>query len=373
MYVLVLGYRQGLAKALKDMKIDFIVWSSKKVMYSNGSFEVIHKDYPNSKEEFLKTTPNLSSISHVIACVESSVIAASNIRFWLDLNRNPHSVILRCTDKLQMKKFLSQKNIPMTTFCDASVDESSKIVSTLGFPLLAKPKLSSGGRGIEKIDSETKVQSFKAEDYYFERIIDGSEGSVESLIVDSEIIYSNITEYYKNGICNKVPAQYDMSTKKRILDLNKKVIDALGVKWGMTHVEFYICERGILFGEVALRPPGGYILNLLSLIHDQNFWKLFVQVELQMTNIKIKKASRFAASIILYPEEGVINKVSGTDDLDVTSLVHLSVKLKKGMVVGKRDGVGQDYGYALLISDSKELLNKDVEKFNKSFKVEYEN
>ena len=90
----------------------------------------------------------------------------------------------------------------------------------------------------------------------------------------------NVTEYHRIGHCNLVPAHYSEKELELIHELNRRVIKALKIKWGMTHLEYYLTDEGILFGEVALRPPGGHIMDCMSIAYDVNIWDHFIDVEL---------------------------------------------------------------------------------------------
>lgn len=50
--------------------------------------------------------------------------------------------------------------------------------------------------------------------------------------------------------------------------MNHQVIKALNIKWGLTHLEYYGDRNGELFGEIALRPTGGYIMELIKCAYD---------------------------------------------------------------------------------------------------------
>ena len=87
-----------------------------------------------------------------------------------------------------------------------------------------------------------------------------------------------------------------LDIKGSVLKLNKMVIEGLNIKWGFTHLEYYMTEEGVLFGEVALRPPGGYIMEVLELVYEQSFWDIFEKVELGLDDITIGDAKNFASS-----------------------------------------------------------------------------
>ncbi len=301
---------------------------------------------------------------------ESAVVPASLIRHELKLFRNSKSVINRCTDKLKMKEYLFEKNIPMTNFLSSRNKSVDQIMSQLGLPLVCKVKHSSGGRGVTFINSREELERNLSKDVYFESVVNGKEGSIESFIQNREIIFTNITEYYKNGECNLVPCTYSDELKSKLLELNEKVINALNIKWGMTHLEFYITEDKILFGEVALRPPGGYIMDSLDLSYSQKFWDIFIDIELHQ-NVEINNINQnFSCSIIIHPGKGIVKTISGEDAINkLESLVNFKLKVNEGDKILNREGVGQECGHLILSSKIKENLLDDLSKFYANFKI----
>ena len=55
--------------------------------------------------------------------------------------------------------------------------------------------------------------------------------------------------------------------KSKILKINDEVIKKFGVDRGMTHAEFYLTDHGPVFGEIAIRPPGGYYMELIEKVY----------------------------------------------------------------------------------------------------------
>jgi biotin carboxylase len=309
MLVLLIGHRIGITKALEKLEVPYILWAEKAPKNKLHSKKIIVAEYPKTEEDFLHHFNKSFKITDVIAGGEHSVIPASKIRRWLDVKRNSHSVILKCTDKLKMKKYLSEKGILSTKFLPSKDHTAEDIVSELGLPVVCKVKLSSGGRGVEFLKTIEEVEKNLKRNVYFEKAIKGTEGSVESLIIDKKIIFSSLTEYHINGKCNKIPATFSPKIKKSLFELNAKVIESLQIKWGLTHLEYYLTRDGILFGEVALRPPGGYIMDILELVYGQSFWELFVKVEVGIENIEFNEIKNHAASIIIHPGVGEVKKI----------------------------------------------------------------
>ena len=75
MFVLVLGHRRGLAKALSKFEVPFGIWNTKDIHNAKASLFSIQQDFPLSKNIFLNSIPKeyLDKISHVLAGSEESV------------------------------------------------------------------------------------------------------------------------------------------------------------------------------------------------------------------------------------------------------------------------------------------------------------
>jgi len=112
-----------------------------------------------------------------------------------------------------------------------------------------------------------------------EKWIKGKEFSVESFIRNGKIIFRNITEYYELYHLNIVPASLDRGTSKRIYKLNDEVIKKFGINQGMTHFECYLTKDGLIFGEIALRPPGGYLMDLIQTAYGFDPWIELLNIE----------------------------------------------------------------------------------------------
>ena len=384
MKVLVMGLRQGLCRALEQRSLDYILWSPKPVKSTLKASCIIEGPFAKDEEEFNKTLEkynlNKEDITHVIAGSEEPVVYSSLIRKWLKIKRNPHSLILKCTDKLTMKKYLSEKGIKMTPFVDIKKCSSrEELIDQLGLPLVIKARNSSGGRGVEFLEdiSESYFNQLKKEarrlDLYCEGAIKGSEGSIESFIQDHEITFTNITQYYVIGHCNLIPAPFDEDLRNKLLSLNRSVISSLNIKWGMTHLEYYVTEDGILFGEVALRPPGGHIMDCMDLSYGEKFWDYFLSIELHEKVSKSFSLKEYSAAFIFHPGDGKVKKIEGEQRVKKLESIHKwRFKLKAGDRVSKREGVGNDTGYALLKNADPDKLIDQIDQIREELIIEFE-
>ena len=119
----------------------------------------------------------------------------------------------------------------------------------------------------------------------------------------------------------------------------------------MTHLEVYLTERGPLFGEIALRPPGGYIMNAITHAWDFNPWAAFLAMELGEPFAFPARPVGYAASEVLHPGAGRVRSIRGkTQVLDEQGIREFRLKLKQGDTVAPRAALGQDTGYIVHVS-----------------------
>lgn len=372
-HVLVVGHRRPIAKELERLGHPYSIWSENPVKRSGKALRVIRLSMASTKSEVLAELSSLPKTSHVIAGTESGVFPASRIRGWLGAHRNPPSAIVRCYDKLIMKQFLKSKGIPMTKFLRGSRDlKPEKVFEELGRPVIVKERISSGGRGMSKAEEERDLEQRVNSRVLLEQEIRGTEGSVESFIFDGKVIFENITEYLIVGKCNLVPGHLSTELKQEVQALNHKVLTALDIKWGMTHMEFYETPTGLLFGEIAIRPPGGYLMDAIRLAYGFNPWKAFVSVELG-TLPKIRNANplhQFASSVVFHPGPGTVQGIEGRETIErLSSVKKFRLKVEKGDLISPREGVGEDVGYLLACAPTRETLRHDLERLFEDFKI----
>src|SRR5690606_3103943 len=107
-------------------------------------------------------------------------------------------------------------------------------------PLVLKQRQSSGSRGLVICNNKDQIISIGKPHYVFEKYVEGEEFSVESFIQNNSIQFTNVTQYVQKKHVNLLPANVSTELKSRILELNKIVIHALNIPYGMTHLEVYL-------------------------------------------------------------------------------------------------------------------------------------
>jgi hypothetical protein len=374
---LITGYRQQLAKAINQLGIPYSIVAEKPVKTKpHGVSEIVVCPFSQISTEAgvmalnLKHTP-----SHVIAGTESGVFPAAVLRRIYQARRSSKSLLVRCTDKTAMKKHLRKHDIPMGGFVTHRIGlTAEELVVKLGLPVVVKDRKNSGGRNVVMANSLEELQPLLAPQRLYEQFLQAAEGSIESFVENGKIIFSNITEYHTIKVANIIPAAYPADETERIKVLNEKVIKAMNIKWGLTHLEYYRHPNGELFGEIALRPPGGYIMELIKRAYDFDPWEVFVKVELGLAVDGLPThATRVAGNVLLHPGAGVVSHVSQPNKADYPTLDKTSIKVKIGDQVNQRHGVGEDIGYCIFSAEKYANVNQDIIKMCQNNPVSIEN
>lgn len=361
--VLVIGPRRGLIEVLRARKIPYAVWQEKQSRLWHDADRVVTAPLWHSRTKIkwqLQQAFVSDRFTHVIAGTETAVVAASVARRFFKARLSRTTTVTRCRDKLVMKRYLMRYGIPMTPFMAESRQLTpSEVFERLGSPVVRKVRNSSGGKGLEWVHQPDDLRLNRRGQHILEAYVNAPEASVESFVQDHEIRFTNLTYYAEKGHVNYVPGVLPQAMTESILALNQRVIQALKITWGMTHLEVYLTPNGPLFGEIALRPPGGYIMNALNYAYGFNPWEALLAMELGESFEFPKSLLKYTAVDVFHPGHGTVIQIQGEDLVrQHGSTCEFRVKVKPGDSIDPRDGVGKDTGYVIHASDTPDARNQ---------------
>jgi len=375
--VLVIGPRRALLEVLRARGIPFAVWQGKAVFSIADAEPLVTKPLWNTTaklKQLISESFGSVRFTHVIAGGESAVYPAAVARRVLGARLSPVTTALRCRDKLAMKEYLSGYDIPMTAFMAESTTRSpAEAFARLGTPLVRKHRKSSGGRGLELIHREQDLVLRRDGRNILERFVSAPEASIESFVNRGRIHFVNTTRYLEKGLVNFVPSALDESVLAAMQALNRRVIEALKINWGITHLEVYLTDNGLLFGEIALRPPGGYIMNAMQLAYGFNPWAAMVAMELDEDFEFPDRVATYVGAEILHPGSGKVVAIRGEEQVRAHAATRVfRLKVKAGDVINRRESVGQDVGHLLYGVESAAARDTVYREFRGAFGIEVE-
>lgn len=375
--ILLIGYRQGLVLALqklmrKDRKQGeepktFTVWPGRRLLAKERNYSCIDLPFPRSYADLLQSLPALEAagpFDRIIPCTEGAVpLTAALNRLWRLPGHSPLQ-LLRCHDKFLMKQFLAAHHVPMTPFIGHRPSlRAQDLFQALGSPVVCKERGESGGRSLRFCSQYQELDGLLGPRKLYERYVAAPEYSIETIRVQGRSIFCNITQYYEKQHINIVPALLSEARESELKAFNENVLNHLAIENGLTHLEIYLTRHGPLFGEIALRPPGGYIMDLLSIAYGFSSWEAYAAV-LQGRPFKVpERPHRWAAAHIFHPGAGELQAVHGWQRARRDpSVIKARLKASCGDRIAKRYGLGQDIGYILQTANDPESLLDAVQR-----------
>lgn len=282
----------------------------------------------------------------VFALTERAVVPAAELRLRLGLGGDSPEAARRSTDKLEMKRAVAAAGLPCARFVDGGrnlrVDE---LVAELGLPLVFKGRVSSGGRQNRIFRDRDEIRRKPRHGWMAEGFVDGTEMSVESLVARGRTVFVNATEYLRVRWANILPAVLPDDVLASVAELNARVLAAIGIDTAFTHLELFLTPAGPVFGEIATRPPGGHITELIELAYGFDPWQAWLRLGLGEDVRLPQRAARAAGVWVLHPGKGVVRAVSGLAEARaLPGVEEIRLRVKPGTAVAERVGAGQEVG-----------------------------
>lgn len=308
----------------------------------------------------------------VMAVTENGVGPACLARGLLDLpgSREPAPLI----HKAAMKARIRSAGIPCADWM--LLDRESRpeeVADTLGLPLIIKRPTGGGGKNLVVArDLPTLAEAIEP-GWVAESYVRGLELSVETIRVDGEARFRNFTRYVEPRWVNLVPSTLSPRVRRSIGALADRALDALELHSGISHLEVFLAEGGPVFGEVAARPPGGRIMDLIELAYGFDPWEALLRIELGGRPRLPKRASRFAAVCFLHPGAGRIRAIHGLEEARSGSgIVLASSRVVPGGTLSPRIGVSERAAEVLATSDTAETCLHHLGNARRAIRFEVE-
>ncbi len=189
-------------------------------------------------------------------------------------------------------------------------------------PIHLKAFDKAGCLGHRIIRTPDEVDTIPDEEFpvLMESHLDGWEFAVEAWIHDGKVAFLNISEYVTLGYSVFVPASPELEIyRDQITQQSEKLIKACESEFGLIHPEYFVTSDGeMYFGEVAYRPPGFKVFELLERVYGFNAYQASMIVfDPKSTKEEVAKffpkevvdADGFAGCFGVYPRRRVVSRL----------------------------------------------------------------
>ena len=196
-------------------------------------------------------------------------------------------------------------------------------------PIHLKAFDKAGCLGHRVIRTPDEVDTIPEEEFpvLMESHLDGWEFAVEAWIHNGKIAFLNISEYVTLGYSVFVPATPDLEKyREQITREIEKLIKTFDIEFGFIHPEYFVTSDSTMyFGEVAYRPPGFKVFELLERAYGFNAYQaLIMTFDPKTTAEEVKAffpkevvdAKGYAGCFGVYPRRRVVSQLEMPEETE---------------------------------------------------------
>lgn len=385
-YVALLGWSLNAVEAAQRFDRRYVVvapdWAEAyckehDIPYLSWNFERL-----NDRSLEIAQTLNEMGVDVAIPLFEETVEWAGAINAVLMDNPRLFGQAMLLRDKALMKRRAQLGGIRVGIFEEAHDKEDvvrflKRVNQTLlkldgdpNDPIHLKAFDKAGCLGHRVIRTPDEVDSIPDEEFpvLMESHLDGWEFAVEAWIHNGKICFLNISEYVTLGYSVFVPGTPELEKyRPQIEEQIKKLIKTFEIDFGFVHPEYFVTSDGeMYFGEVAYRPPGFKVFELLERAYGFNAYQgLILAFDPKTTEQEIKDffprelvdAKGHAGCFGVYPRRRVVSKLElpeETEDHEYFESHELTAPMEE--TVTKRTAFGTHWGLVYFFGEDPHVM-----------------
>lgn len=223
-----------------------------------------------------------------------ATITVNHVARAMGLICNPVENDLISTNKYLMREALKEGNVYTPQFRRVDLETPEEELEGLIYPVIVKPTDRSGSRGIRKVEDAEGLREAigRAVEESFEKkaiveeFIEGEEYSCECVSYEGEHHFLAFTKKYTTGPPDYIetahvqPADDIMRHKEKILKQIFQALDILKIRYGASHSEFKVDDKGnVSIIEIGARMGGDCIgSDLVPLSTGYDFVKMTLDI-----------------------------------------------------------------------------------------------
>lgn len=302
--------------------------------------KMLHEDWPREALADIFALPNdapvelfLDLVSHIssttkpdriVALEEFDVVIAALAREHLGMPGLNSSTAKTFRDKLSMSIRAHEAGIKIPDFVAAiNRAEVGAYLDRVPGPWVMKPRSDVSAIGIRKMDTVDEVWSVfdelngrenlreRASYHLISRFVPGEVFHVDSLVDKNRVVFAGVNKYgrpplqvaHGGGAYISQTIAHNSAEKKKLLEINRRLIKAMDLDSGATHAEFIKSEADgeFYFLEIAARVGGAYIADVLEAASGINLWREWARLEIDAASgahLKLKPRREHAGIIL---------------------------------------------------------------------------
>ena len=318
--------------------------------------KMLNEDWPRDVLDEVFALPNdapvelfLDLVAHIaktrpadriVALEEFDVVVAALAREHLCLPGMSSSIAKTFRDKYSMAVKARDAGLTVPEFVPAiNHDEIADYLNRVPPPWVLKPRSDVSAIGIRKLDSaddawraidelnQREALRERASYHVLARFIPGEVFHVDSLVSNGRVAFAGVNKYgrpplqvaHGGGAYISQTVPHDSRDKKKLLELNRRLIKGMRMEIGATHAEFIKSDADgeFYFLEIASRVGGAYIADVLEAASGINLWREWAKLEVEGVSRTRLRPRREHAGIILSLAKQEFPDTSAYDDPEI--------------------------------------------------------
>lgn len=221
---------------------------------------------------------------------EPLVLLAARLREMLGVPGMSYDTVLGFRDKQLMKERVKAAGlrVPYSFRCTTAA-QIQEATHTIGFPVCIKPIAGAGSADTYRVDdAEGLARVIKltqhVDEVSVEEFVEGQEFTYDTVCVDGRPRFENVAQYLPRPLVARTNEwispiictvrELDQPALHDGIELGRKVLSALGMGTGFTHMEWYRKADGeVVFGEIGCRPGGAHLVDQMNFTCDIDLFR----------------------------------------------------------------------------------------------------
>ncbi|MBY5720728.1 ATP-grasp domain-containing protein [Rhizobium leguminosarum] len=276
----------------------------------------------------LRATCDIAGITGFPGLEESLYVTVGKLCRHFNLPGPDPASIERCCDKFVQRQLLAQAGVPMPAYRLATTARDvERAAAEIGLPVIVKPAVGSGSSGVRLCRTVDEVSDHatyllggthvwqSAPRILVEEFAEGPLYSTDTIgkavIAAGFADFNRLPHFVPCG--SMFPAPLTDDEHARIVDVSLSCLQALGLDWGPTNIEFRWTRRGPVVIEVNPRLPGWATPRLIELAYGIDLINEHIKLVIGAECDLRAKHSRTAAARFLVPDrDGILDRIEGT-------------------------------------------------------------
>jgi biotin carboxylase len=271
-------------------------------------------------------------VDRVLANWEVMVLTAARLRERLGVPGMTVDAVNGFRDKQLMKQRVAAAGLRVPRAERVrTIAETRAAAERIGFPLIIKPIAGAGSADTYRVDDAAALDAALARMHHVteascEEFVEGDEYTFDTVCIAGAPAFENVAQYLprpldarsNEWISPVIITVRDLAQPRLAagIALGRRVLGALGMGDGFTHMEWYRTASGeVVFGEIGCRPGGAHLVDQMNYTCDIDLFREWARA-VCWGRFEAPTARTYNAAIIFKRAKGHgrITRIDGLDE-----------------------------------------------------------